>query len=130
VFPLIPMLSLFCRNLGLLLPKRREAKPLLRIPFLIKFETCSPYKSSDARPALEFIHPNFNTNAHFQGVAMRLITSESVTEGHPDRVCEQIADHILDALLARDINARVAVETIVTTGLVRVVGELTTDTSD
>src|SRR5690554_3856982 len=57
---------------------------------------------------------------------MRLITAESVTEGHPDKVCDQISDHILDALLTIDRHARVAVETIVTTGLVHVVGEINT----
>lgn len=54
-------------------------------------------------------------------------TSESVTEGHPDKVCDRISDAILDAILAEDPNARVAVETLVTTGLVHVVGEVTTE---
>ena len=58
--------------------------------------------------------------------ALRLFTSESVTEGHPDKICDQISDSILDALLAVDRNARVAVETLVTTGLVHVAGEVTT----
>lgn len=58
--------------------------------------------------------------------ALRLFTSESVTEGHPDKICDQISDSILDALLAEDRNARVAVETLVTTGLVHVAGEVTT----
>ena len=57
---------------------------------------------------------------------MRLFTSESVTEGHPDKVCDQISDAILDAMLAQDPSARVAVETLVTTGLVQVAGEVTT----
>ncbi|MGC5166303.1 methionine adenosyltransferase [Luteimicrobium sp. DT211] len=57
---------------------------------------------------------------------MRLFTSESVTEGHPDKVCDQISDAILDAMLAQDPSARVAVETLVTTGLVHVAGEVTT----
>ncbi|MGM0385598.1 MAG: methionine adenosyltransferase [Actinomycetota bacterium] len=57
---------------------------------------------------------------------MRLFTSESVTEGHPDKVCDRISDAILDALLEQDRNARVAVETMVTTGLVHVAGEVTT----
>jgi S-adenosylmethionine synthetase len=57
---------------------------------------------------------------------LRLFTSESVTEGHPDKICDQISDSILDALLAEDPNARVAVETLVTTGLVHVAGEVTT----
>ena len=56
----------------------------------------------------------------------RLFTSESVTEGHPDKVCDQISDAILDAMLEQDPSARVAVETMVTTGLVHVAGEVTT----
>lgn len=56
-----------------------------------------------------------------------LFTSESVTEGHPDKVCDQISDAILDAVLAQDPHARVACEAAVTTGLVLVIGELTTD---
>ncbi len=58
--------------------------------------------------------------------ALRLFTSESVTEGHPDKICDQISDSILDALLAADPHSRVAVETLVTTGLVHVAGEVTT----
>jgi S-adenosylmethionine synthetase len=57
---------------------------------------------------------------------LRQFTSESVTEGHPDKICDQISDAILDAMLAQDIDARVAVETMVTTGLVHVAGEVTT----
>ncbi|GAB2907056.1 methionine adenosyltransferase [Neomicrococcus lactis] len=57
---------------------------------------------------------------------LRLFTSESVTEGHPDKICDQISDGILDALLAQDPEARVAVETLTTTGLVHVAGEVTT----
>ncbi|MCK9537197.1 MAG: methionine adenosyltransferase [Bacilli bacterium] len=55
-------------------------------------------------------------------------TSESVTEGHPDKVCDQIADAILDAILSEDKNARVACEVVATTGLVMVMGEVTTTT--
>ncbi|WP_078555578.1 methionine adenosyltransferase [Bacillus alkalicellulosilyticus] len=58
----------------------------------------------------------------------RLFTSESVTEGHPDKICDQISDAILDAILTNDPNARVACETSVTTGLVLVAGEITTST--
>ncbi|WP_309107107.1 methionine adenosyltransferase [Arthrobacter sp.] len=58
---------------------------------------------------------------------LRLFTSESVTEGHPDKICDQISDAILDALLAADPESRVAVETMATTGLVHVAGEVTTD---
>ena len=57
----------------------------------------------------------------------RLFTSESVTEGHPDKMCDQISDAILDALLEQDPNSRVACETAVTTGLVMVIGEITTN---
>ncbi|MCV7155363.1 methionine adenosyltransferase [Mycolicibacterium pyrenivorans] len=56
----------------------------------------------------------------------RLFTSESVTEGHPDKICDAISDSVLDALLADDPKSRVAVETLVTTGQVHVVGEVTT----
>jgi len=57
---------------------------------------------------------------------LRQFTSESVTEGHPDKICDQISDAILDAMLTEDPNARVAVETMVTTGLVHVSGEVST----
>jgi S-adenosylmethionine synthetase len=63
-------------------------------------------------------------------VSHRLFTSESVTEGHPDKICDQISDSILDALLAQDPGSRVAVETMVTTGLVHVAGEVTTEAYD
>ena len=56
----------------------------------------------------------------------RLFTSESVTEGHPDKIADQISDTILDALLKEDPTSRVAVETLITTGLVHVAGEVTT----
>jgi S-adenosylmethionine synthetase len=58
----------------------------------------------------------------------RLFTSESVTEGHPDKICDQISDAILDEILKKDPNARVACETSVTTGMVLVAGEITTST--
>jgi S-adenosylmethionine synthetase len=60
-------------------------------------------------------------------VSARLFTSESVTEGHPDKICDQISDAILDAMLDQDPGSRVAVETMVTTGLVHVAGEVTTE---
>ena len=56
----------------------------------------------------------------------RLFTSESVTEGHPDKICDQISDSVLDSILARDPMARVACETAVTTGMVLVMGEIST----
>ena len=58
---------------------------------------------------------------------MQTFTAESVTEGHPDKICDQISDRILDEILLQDPSARVAVETLVTTGLVHVVGEITTE---
>ena len=62
-----------------------------------------------------------STNSH-----LRLFTSESVTEGHPDKICDQISDAILDGIIAQDPVANVAVETLVTTGQVHVAGEVTT----
>ena len=59
-------------------------------------------------------------------MAKRLFTSESVTEGHPDKICDQISDAVLDAIMEKDPNGRVACETTVTTGLVHVMGEITT----
>ena len=59
-------------------------------------------------------------------MAKRLFTSESVTEGHPDKMCDQISDAVLDAILSKDPQARVACETTVTTGLIHVMGEITT----
>jgi S-adenosylmethionine synthetase len=60
-------------------------------------------------------------------VASRLFTSESVSEGHPDKICDAISDAILDALLGKDAHSRVAVETLITTGQVHVAGEVTTE---
>ena len=60
-------------------------------------------------------------------MAGRLFTSESVTEGHPDKIADQISDSVLDAMLSSDPQSRVAVESLVTTGLVVVAGEVTTD---
>ncbi len=65
--------------------------------------------------------------ASTDNAALRLFTSESVTEGHPDKICDQISDAILDAMLSKDPHSRVAVETLVTTGLVHVAGEVATD---
>ncbi len=59
-------------------------------------------------------------------MSRRLFTSESVTEGHPDKICDQISDAVLDAIFTEDPNARVACETAVTTGLVLVMGEIST----
>ena len=57
----------------------------------------------------------------------KYFTSESVTEGHPDKICDQISDAVLDAIIAKDPMARVACETVVTTGMVMIMGEITTD---
>ncbi len=62
-------------------------------------------------------------------MAKRLFTSESVTEGHPDKVCDQISDAVLDAIIAKDPAAHVACETVTTTGLVMVMGEISTTAS-
>ncbi|MEY3163863.1 MAG: S-adenosylmethionine synthetase, partial [Actinomycetota bacterium] len=59
-------------------------------------------------------------------MANRLFTSESVSEGHPDKICDQISDAVLDAILTEDPEARVACESFCTTGLVIVGGEITT----
>ena len=56
----------------------------------------------------------------------KLFTSESVTEGHPDKICDQVSDAVLDAILEQDPMGRVACETAITTGLVLVMGEITT----
>src|SRR3974390_3257139 len=61
-------------------------------------------------------------------VARRLFTSESVTEGHPDKMADQISDAVLDAMIKDDPGSRVAVETLITTGQVHVAGEVTTRT--
>ena len=58
-------------------------------------------------------------------MAKYLFTSESVTEGHPDKICDKISDSILDAMLAQDKNSRVACETTITTGQVMIMGEIT-----
>ena len=60
-------------------------------------------------------------------MAKRLFTSESVTEGHPDKICDQISDAVLDAIMEKDPNGRVACETTVSTGLVHIMGEITTN---
>ena len=58
-------------------------------------------------------------------MSKRIFTSESVTEGHPDKICDQISDGVLDAILAKDPQARVACECATTTGQVLVMGEIT-----
>src|SRR5437870_9832099 len=72
------------------------------------------------------------TRGSRQGAVMSdfLFTSESVSEGHPDKVADQISDAVLDAILAQDKHARVAAETLVATGLVVMAGEITTTARD
>ena len=60
-------------------------------------------------------------------MARHLFTSESVTEGHPDKVCDQISDAVLDAIFEKDPNGRVACETCASTGLIHIMGEITTN---
>ncbi len=69
-----------------------------------------------------------NNSTTFMSSPQLFYTSESVTEGHPDKICDQISDAVLDAILADDPQARVACETAVTTGLILVMGEITTST--
>src|SRR3712207_606430 len=66
------------------------------------------------------------SETHEASGAFRLFTSESVTEGHPDKMADQISDAVLDAILAEDAQGRVACETLLTTGLAVVAGEITT----
>ncbi len=63
----------------------------------------------------------------FKNSPKYMLTSESVTEGHPDKLCDQIADAVLDSIMEKDPYARVACEVATTTGLVIVLGEITTD---
>ena len=69
----------------------------------------------------------FREKENMNNMERRLFTSESVTEGHPDKMCDAISDAILDALMAQDPMSRVACETAATTGLVLVMGEITTN---
>ena len=69
-----------------------------------------------------------SSNTTFMTSPSFFFTSESVTEGHPDKMCDQISDSVLDAIVKDDPNARVACETAITTGLILVMGEITTST--
>ena len=82
------------------------------------------YTMKRSANAERFFHPLEKERKRI--MAKKLFTSESVTEGHPDKICDQISDAVLDAILAQDDQARVACETTVTTGLVHVMGEITT----
>ena len=60
-------------------------------------------------------------------MSRKFFTSESVTEGHPDKICDQISDAVLDAIIEKDPSARVACETTFTTGMIMIMGEITTN---
>lgn len=88
---------------------------------------CQPFLSGEV-----FLVPEHNPDGNRRNYRMKrhgkwMFTSESVTEGHPDKVCDQISDAVLDAILEQDPMARVACETACTTGMVLVMGEVTTD---
>ncbi|MGB9301085.1 MAG: S-adenosylmethionine synthetase N-terminal domain-containing protein, partial [Anaerolineae bacterium] len=68
------------------------------------------------------------TGNSFMSSPKLFFTSESVTEGHPDKICDQVSDAVLDAIIAEDPDARVACECATTTGLMIVMGEITTST--
>ena len=90
--------------------KDEEAQP--KLPALCRFRQSAFFVASRERKG--------------KIMARRLFTSESVTEGHPDKICDQISDAVLDAILEQDPNGRVACETCVSTGLVHIMGEITT----
>src|SRR5512143_2074075 len=73
------------------------------------------------------VSESVTSNITFMRSPQFFFTSESVTEGHPDKMCDQISDAVLDALVAKDPMSRVACETATTTGLIMVIGEITTD---
>ena len=80
------------------------------------------------KPPVSYYNNSENSGHPDKELAMRhFFTSESVTEGHPDKVCDQISDAVLDAVLAQDENSRAAIECCATTGMVLVMGELSTD---
>ena len=107
------------RTVGPAIKGRRRRRRAGRRRPLLDPGLHSPTPTTFARPA--------HHRTQESQVSARLFTSESVTEGHPDKICDQISDSILDAMLAEDAQARVAVETMVTTGLVHVAGEVSTD---
>ncbi|QNK83197.1 methionine adenosyltransferase [Nakamurella sp. PAMC28650] len=98
----------------------RAQRPTDRSAPAARARITRPQISSPGRPAAP------RSPKEYFVVTSRLFTSESVTEGHPDKICDAISDSILDALLAQDSASRVAVETMVTTGQVHVAGEVTT----
>ena len=93
----------------------------MRIPFLCE----RGRRSFSSRPIMDTIHPNKQKEKNMER-EKRLFTSESVTEGHPDKICDAVSDAVLDALMAQDPYSRVACETCTNTGFVLVMGEITT----
>ena len=89
-------------------------------------ELQSPKRSADQRSAFSLSPERHTQRKDVITMAKKLFTSESVTEGHPDKICDQISAAVLDAILEADPMGRVACETTVTTGLVHVMGEITT----
>jgi S-adenosylmethionine synthetase len=88
---------------------------------------CRPTKDGENGGCIEVIRKKYHLTEDYDMAVNRfLFTSESVTEGHPDKLCDQISDGVLDDLLAQDANSRVACESFVTVGLVVVGGEITT----
>ena len=88
-------------------------------------EESNVFQSTPVRRAFSSFCSAFHTKddkEREEPIAHRIFTSESVTEGHPDKVCDQISDAVLDAILAQDPYGRVACETVTTTGLVMVMG--------
>jgi S-adenosylmethionine synthetase len=90
-----------------------------------KNQSIRPFANSFIRL---FLEETQNMTTSFMSSPQLFFTSESVTEGHPDKMCDQISDAVLDAIFKEDPNARVACETAITTGLVVVMGEITTNT--
>ena len=98
---------------------RRGSSPAeTDVPRPVSGRTVRPFAMRDRRST--------DVSKGYDAVTGRLFTSESVTEGHPDKIADQISDSVLDAMLAQDPHSRVAVETLLTTGLVVVAGEVTT----
>ena len=88
---------------------------------------CGAARYACGRELCEAFCVKTNESEDMNTMAHHLFTSESVTEGHPDKICDQISDAVLDAILEKDPNGRVACECTVTTGIVNVMGEITTD---
>ena len=95
--------------------------------FVLVFPGCSGYNDEDFMRRPPGTSLQRENRKDIYDMERRFFTSESVTEGHPDKICDQISDAILDELIRQDPNSRVACETSVTTGLVVVMGEISTE---